>query len=183
MKSVLICFLALLVQVEPFCHEHGECVGGNVIGLSPGDSTYNECLDFCKETPNCNYFTYNEDTLSCLAYDSCPTLSTNTCNNCYSGQTYCNYYVQCGLPGRCIGVFLYYEMRDSEHDCIAMCHSTNGCLYYTYDTYTQACNAYSSCAGLDNSCLNCVSGESKCGNVDPGTDILDCFLCTTIIKY
>ena len=168
-KEALFLFtLYTLTAAQDFCYKQGECVGGNVVDLMPGEQTYDECLDFCKSTANCNYFTMNQDTLVCLAFDSCPILDANICLDCHSGEKSCDHHHVCGEPGECNGAFITVNSAEDEYNCIAMCHQTSGCEYYTYYSDSNLCMAYSSCTSFTTSCADCVSGMASCGNVDPG---------------
>ena len=182
MKVLLIVVLYLARishgQAAAMCYEKGECTGGNVIGVVPGESDYNACLEICQANNNCKYFTYNHDVLTCFSFDSCPTISTDSCIDCHSGERACNYYRQCDAPGECNGGYLHSEARESEYHCIAMCHDIGGCLYYTYYADTSTCIAYSSCAGYSTGCSNCVSGEVTCGNINPGSNLRSSFFLT-----
>ena len=107
---------------------------------------------------------------NCLIYKDCPLLSNVTCVDCYTGERSCPYFTerQCGQPGECEGAFLHEEDRESELDCISMCHEFRLCSYYTYDTETKICIALASCENVLN-VTDWVWGDSTCGNLNPAT--------------
>ena len=169
-QELLILFSIFSVAYSYNCYVQGQCTNGNLIDLTPvlDDSGYNTCLDFCKSYPNCNNFTYNHDTLTCFAFETCPDVTTENCVDCRTGERNCSYYRQCGEHGQCTGGFLTAGAADNEYGCMAMCHDTSGCLYYTYYSDNNMCVILSSCTTFDTTCSDCVSGEVTCGNVNPG---------------
>ena len=175
MKKLLIIIPTILfvgtANGQSFCYEQGECIGGNIVDFQPGDSNYNNCLDVCLANTKCNYFTYSHDALACITFDSCPTFETNACIDCHSGERNCSHYRQCGERGACVdGGFVGIDATENENGCIASCHNTNGCLYYTYYADTNNCLLLSSCTHFDPTCADCVSGEVTCGNINPGNN-------------
>ena len=47
------------------------------------------CLDFCRITNGCNYFSFYDNTKACFAFDNCVDFSVDTCADCISGDSTC----------------------------------------------------------------------------------------------
>ncbi len=47
------------------------------------------CLEMCQQSGDCEYFTFYEEDHSCLTFVNCLTFSTNSCTNCFSGESSC----------------------------------------------------------------------------------------------
>ena len=84
---------------NPTCNKKGECLGGGLIVLKFED--YKDCLNDCKNTTNCAWFTYHEEGNFCFLFDGCKSFSTN-CSKCFSGEVSCpSSDYQCNLAGMC----------------------------------------------------------------------------------
>jgi hypothetical protein len=75
----------------PQCWIQGQCEG-NLLETEPM-STKEECLQLCKSTKGCNWFTFNNlsDANSasyCILLHDCPRLD-ETCSSCISGERRC----------------------------------------------------------------------------------------------
>jgi hypothetical protein len=72
----------------PQCWIQGRCLG-NLLGLEPV-STKEECLELCKSTKGCNWFTIKDmgSFSYCTILHDCPKLDEN-CSNCISGERRC----------------------------------------------------------------------------------------------
>jgi hypothetical protein len=74
------------------CHElqcdvRGECTG---IIIESSSMTYlvEDCLQLCKSTPGCAWFTFYQNHYQCFLFESCSTI-VSTCETCVSGQRAC----------------------------------------------------------------------------------------------
>lgn len=98
MKDLIFCFLFLIINCKLIlgqedkevlmCFASGECKGapanGGTVTPDRGD-----CLTWCKDALNCNYFTWYSDNL-CLSFATCPELEP--CGPdyyCFSGERAC----------------------------------------------------------------------------------------------
>ena len=71
----------------PQCWVQGQCQG-NLIQTKPVE-TQEECLDQCKSTKGCKWFTFSNDPEPfCLLFRDCPNLD-ETCSGCISGEQRC----------------------------------------------------------------------------------------------
>ena len=61
-----------------------------------------ECEDFCRNLPDCTWFTYYSDLELCTALTECVKLSGSV-GNPISGQIKCLGEPQCNINGRCTG--------------------------------------------------------------------------------
>ncbi len=62
------------------------------------------CVDLCKETDGCTYYSYDNVGGFCSAYESCP-LVDDSCNSCVSGEADCPRNL-CQLEGGCVGILV-----------------------------------------------------------------------------
>ena len=69
------------------CFVPGECLG-NLIEHADVEGEV-ECLDTCKATEGCEWFTFLGDPGICLLYETCDVLEQG-CQNCVSGENDCS---------------------------------------------------------------------------------------------
>ena len=85
------------------CYEKGECLFSNLLDVTHATSA-ERCLQDCKTTDGCQWFTYKEhDGSVCELFESCEYFSNDDCDNCISGQVSCS-ESECnskGVSGRC----------------------------------------------------------------------------------
>ncbi len=48
-----------------------------------------ECLELCKMSQHCTWFTYNDADGACTLLDGCNDFSVDDCDTCWSGQRQC----------------------------------------------------------------------------------------------
>ena len=70
------------------CGEPGLCEGGDAV-FSDSATTATACQDACTKYSGCNYYSYTPTTDECLMFDTCPTLDTEACPECVSGNPGC----------------------------------------------------------------------------------------------
>jgi hypothetical protein len=70
------------------CFVVGECTGAPSVGFSIEDNV-SDCLNYCKETGNCNYFTYSTEDDICFLMEDCDLISNGECSSCVSGDVTC----------------------------------------------------------------------------------------------
>lgn len=116
-ETTFLLFLALLVpgslldisgrqqmqqnQGEIGCFMPGECVESSIVSLIFPE-TVEECLDWCKHTESCLYFTHYQVDFVCLLLSECSGgLSTANCKDCVSGDVKCE-MMECNEPGKCV---------------------------------------------------------------------------------
>ena len=75
--------------------------------------------------------------------------------------------------GECIGEFLHAQEDVAlEEDCLKVCKETRGCKWFTHVKNISTCLLMSDCDQLDETCLDCASGEERC---QEGTRIIKLF--------
>ena len=65
----------------------GECIGDFMHAVEEIPSK-EDCLNICKDTKHCKWFTYTKSLSTCLLMASCQTLD-ETCQDCTSGEYRC----------------------------------------------------------------------------------------------
>ena len=138
------------------------------MGLFSSSSSY-ECLDHCKGTAGCNYFTQYETDAVCFAFRDCPTFAEGFCSQCISGEVGCSSF-QCDLQGQCVGSLVGIETGVGvSRDCAALCRDAGpGCRWWSFDAKTEICGLYSDCEEINSSCGTCTTGEADCEGQGPG---------------
>ena len=77
------------VQPTPQCWIQGQCEGNMIYTVQA--STQQECLQLCKETNQCRWFTFLEKNDAgdfCILYQDCPALD-ESCSACISAESRC----------------------------------------------------------------------------------------------
>jgi len=78
------------------------------------------------------------------------------------------------ISGECIGQFLHAEIDvPSQEDCLNICKEFQRCNWFTYIQSSLSCLLFSDCQTLDETCLDCISGESRCTMPDDGKETLE----------
>ena len=120
-----------------------------------------ECEDFCRNLPDCTWFTYYSDLELCTALTECVLLSGSV-GNSISGQIKCLGEPQCNINGRCTGVLLGVSNIETPEDCQIVCQNDPKCKWYTHDSSNKGCFTFEDCAAINEDCGTCVSGEFNC---------------------
>ena len=77
------------VPQQPICWAAGECQGNELYFVT--SPTKEDCLEECKNTFNCTWFTYRSSESHesiCHLFTDCPTID-ETCETCISGERRC----------------------------------------------------------------------------------------------
>ena len=76
---------------EPECELKGLCVG-NLVQFEEKCDSYEQCLNLCKESQGCRWFTFasleSSNKSECILLNDCNTLD-ETCEKCLSGERRC----------------------------------------------------------------------------------------------
>ena len=165
-QGLILFGLAGLVHAQQ-CDVPGFCQG-SVVGITTVESQV-ECLEFCQSIPTCEWFSYKPEDGACNAFSSCPSVNTDNCGDCVSGENECD---ACFVHGECFGFFLdLTEVRD-VNDCLDACQHYPGCEWFTYFEESEICYFYSTCDVLEQACMDCVSGEDECLPLEGQGEIL-----------
>jgi hypothetical protein len=69
------------------------------------------------------------------------------------------------IKGQCQGNVISIEASPSKDECLQQCKDTEGCKWFTFlakNEKKDSCILYRNCPTIDESCSNCISGESRC---------------------
>ncbi len=91
--------LAFALADDPNCSLPGQCAESDYISHF-GCEDERECLDSCKDTIECAWYTFDSDDNICFMWKNCQNLTEANCPSCISGAVGCNLY-DCSLPGTC----------------------------------------------------------------------------------
>jgi len=70
------------------CFSNGQCTFSSTVNdWTVSDSQ--ECLEKCSDDPECHFFTFWEEGSSCVGFANCQDISTDFCDNCFSGSEDC----------------------------------------------------------------------------------------------
>ena len=143
------------------CYEEGQCQG--TLLNAQVKHTYNECLDFCQNTSECQWFTFFDDTENCILQLDCPFID-KSCQFCHVGQTSCpEREAHCQLQIACNGQLVApLESALDDQKCLESCKENSQCRWFTFLTDVKSCSLMSDCDIYDDTCQNCISGESNC---------------------
>jgi hypothetical protein len=119
-----------------------------------------ECLKSCKLNDDCGWFSYDYESKFCEAFANCSRLDT-TSGHWISGEAECD-LPQCWIQGECLGLTHDQKKVGSEEECLDLCKSDPACFWFTFFKAPTECVLYSNCPTLDNTCLDCVSGQRSC---------------------
>merc|ERR1711934_130961 len=173
MISILIGFVLIQGLSAQQCFDLGQCKDSILLGAVTATST-NECLGLCKEIDGCEYLTYDHTNGFCGLYLDCASIGTEQCEQCITGPVTCE-YIQCNIPGQCVGIFEYQQTAQTQTDCEADCiEYGDKCVWYTYNNADLLCTMFSECQSFSDAlCSDCVSGQPACileGDLPPATD-------------
>ena len=133
--------------------------------------TVNECRDFCEADPDCEYFTWFEespDPDSCLLYADCDEYNPNGCTEhehaeCWTGAPNCDICFEKGFCDN--GVFINVGNENSAQECLEWCRSEVGCKWFSWDGENNGfCLLTGDCPDMSPVCTNadCIYGQKEC---------------------
>ena len=91
----LICVSATQQQ----CFVPGECTESDLVTALPV-LDLNNCLEMCKNTPECAWFTFVSYANFCELFTNCEELAIDNCADCISGEKDCE-APKCDVIGLC----------------------------------------------------------------------------------
>ncbi len=127
-------------------------------------SNHKECVELCKSTLGCNWFTFSSKLSACHLFKNCFALDMDICPDCKSGQNNCvETKPKCNKQGECTGKTIEHnEIADTAEDCLKLCKSISNCNWFTFYKQFLKCILFESCNKIDSNCQACVSGERSC---------------------
>jgi hypothetical protein len=69
------------------------------------------------------------------------------------------------IQGQCQGNLISIAASSSKDECLQQCKDAEGCGWFTFlakNEKKHSCILYRDCPAIDESCSNCISGESRC---------------------
>lgn len=137
-------------------------------------------------TSGCTDFTFEPDFGLCVAYDGCPSTSTDFCQDCQSGNLFkCTnclidgkmlqifgklrgiFFYLCDIiiAGACLGPILSATVTSNAQDCFNVCLQRPNCNWYTFFEHDGGCFLTTECDIIDDTCDgDCWHGERSCLN-------------------
>ena len=80
--------------------------------------------------------------------------------------------------GKCKGTVLHFEEDvSSQNLCLRICQKTDKCTWFTFIESLSGCLLLADCEILDETCSDCISGESICKEDSNGINIFSCRYC------
>ena len=70
------------------------------------------------------------------------------------------------FQGLCKGGLLSFTSDSTYNECSEACYDNPECEWWSFDVKTHLCNQLNGCPILDESCTTCLSGESKCWDLE-----------------
>ncbi len=120
--------------------------------------------------PECQWFTFYQETSYCQLLKNCQTLDEDVCDNCLTSQRECiPKNPVCFVEGECQGIFDVIKIAVSAEECLQFCNSTFGCRWFTFYSAALECILLKSCSTIDESCQECISGERRCAEASSST--------------
>jgi len=150
-----------LKELDP-CFSPGQCQNSEHLDGQFATDEY-ACLELCNSNPSCQWFTFAPSLNFCELLLDCSTLDSSKCDDCLSGTRDCiPKEPECWIQGECVGTIDHFEKTESKEDCLNLCKTTLGCRWFTFWEPSSPCFLFKNCPTFDDSCDNCVSGESRC---------------------
>lgn len=165
------CFLGINCQQ---CYLEGKVNG--VIHDAHSATSYNDCLNFCKNDTACSWFTFYASENQCAQFSLFDSIDMS-CTTCLSGERNCSNILQCDIDGFCNGVLVDLKSADSERDCLILCQDDPRCQYYAYHEDGGSCALLEDCIEVL-PCDDCHSGEKSCSITSQGKQkIMNAIFC------
>ena len=99
-NCILVLFLGLIcVSAQQQCFVPGECTESDLVTALPAVDL-NNCLEMCKNTPECAWFTFVSYANFCELFSNCEELAIDNCADCISGEKDCE-APKCDVIGLC----------------------------------------------------------------------------------
>ena len=102
-------------------------------------------------------------------------ISTSLSNIIINGYCFTFYHY---FLGKCKGTVLHFEEDvSSQYLCLRICQKTDKCTWFTFIESLSGCLLLADCDILDETCSDCISGESICKEDSNGINIFSCRYC------
>ena len=135
----------------------GEAVAECSMGLPSEYLTNENRLEILKKD---FYQLYNVAYIMLLQVSDCESFHSYK-RDWISGESRCE-TPQCWVQGQCLGQTLDLDIVANEDACLAWCESKSGCNWFTFFKPAAECILFRTCPTIDDTCSDCISGESSC---------------------
>ena len=175
--AVLVSTLALAASrdvPDGQCNQDGLCLGNFLDETSFDFETTAEnrvaCINFCRVTPKCFWYSLDMNSGMCIALEDCPQLDKSMTKPAHfiSGNKDCSKYT-CNKSGRCQGTLIDAYPHEDANTCLEDCQSKNhpDCHWFTYFPQDEACILLADCSDELLPCSDCFSGQRQCEEMSP----------------
>lgn len=145
---VLVAILAHLVWSELICNPFQGMCEGIFLKLEMHVNTRKDCAEVCRQTSDCTWFSFDEESRLCFAMETCIKEDTDY-QRFYSAPVVLESDCKCGILAHCDrGHLVEYFNISSPVDCLHQCHidSEQDCNWMTYNVENGACFLFSQCS-------------------------------------
>ncbi len=70
--------------------------------------------------------------------------------------------LQCWIAGNCQGTPIDEESTADGNSCLDLCKANSDCLWFTFNPADESCLLLEDCQDIDDSCIDCLSGQRQC---------------------
>jgi hypothetical protein len=145
---VLFAILAHLVWSELICNPFQGMCEGIFLKLEMHVNTRRECAEVCRQTSDCAWFSFDEESRLCFAMETCIKEDTDY-QRFYSAPVVLHSDCKCGIMAHCDhGHLVEFFNITSPVDCLHQCHidAEHNCNWVTYNVATGACFLFHQCS-------------------------------------
>jgi len=145
---VLFAILAHLVWSELICNPFQGMCEGIFLKLEMHVNTRRECAEVCRQTSDCAWFSFDEESRLCFAMETCIKEDTDY-QRFYSAPVVLHSDCKCGIMAHCDhGHLVEFFNITSPVDCLHQCHinAEHNCNWVTYNVATGACFLFHHCS-------------------------------------
>jgi len=162
---VLFAILAHLVWSELICNPFQGMCEGIFLKLEMHVNTSRECAEVCRQTTDCAWFSFDEESRLCFAMETCIKEDTDY-QRFYSAPVVLHSDCKCGIMAQCDhGHLVEFFNITSPVDCLHQCHidAEKNCNWVTYNVATGACFLFHQCSyGFNVTYPNVISAHKNC---------------------
>ena len=170
---LLACHCLVVEGLPVYCSSPGQVcqTGDNLLGLQSGVDTQGECLQLCRDTDSCKFYSYFDgDSFPvrsvCLMFSSCGVVLD--CDHCVSGNIDCEAHCGESFTGLLAdNILATVPGLENELECSLRCEAEAGCSVFTYFTTSDPvlpglCFLLSGLKEPYHPCPHCLSGPVGC---------------------
>jgi len=162
---VLFAILAHLVWSELICNPFQGMCEGIFLKLEMHVNTRRECAEVCRQTSDCAWFSFDEESRLCFAMETCIKEDTDY-QRFYSAPVVLHSDCKCGIMAHCDhGHLVEFFNITSPVDCLHQCHinAEHNCNWVTYNVATGACFLFHQCSyGFNVTYPHSISAHKDC---------------------